>query len=166
MARYDYCRVILGVNSIGALSEAEGDSNKQIPRLCNITESSVKVHLKTILCKITVHNHTQAAIWAIAKGYHVMPESNHVPDAMYGVSDRPSQGRRPGTMVGPWALRFQANSSAAYKFADLTRGRVESRASARAVSEGQSFNLNSCTRPPLTKDAQHKYWIAKYVTTP
>ncbi len=50
---------------------AEGDSNKQIARLCNITESTVKVHLKAILRKITVHNRTQAAIWAIAKGYHV-----------------------------------------------------------------------------------------------
>jgi two-component system nitrate/nitrite response regulator NarL len=49
---------------------AEGDSNKQIARLCNITESTVKVHLKAILRKITVHNRTQAAIWAIAKGYH------------------------------------------------------------------------------------------------
>jgi two-component system nitrate/nitrite response regulator NarL len=52
---------------------AEGDSNKQIARLCNITESTVKVHLKAILRKITVHNRTQAAIWAIAKGYHLKP---------------------------------------------------------------------------------------------
>jgi two-component system, NarL family, nitrate/nitrite response regulator NarL len=53
---------------------AEGDSNKQIAHLCNITESTVKVHLKAILRKITVHNRTQAAIWAIAKGYHVQAE--------------------------------------------------------------------------------------------
>src|SRR5262249_27979469 len=43
---------------------AEGDSNKQIARQCNITESTVKVHLKAILRKIVVHNRTQAAIWA------------------------------------------------------------------------------------------------------
>jgi two-component system, NarL family, nitrate/nitrite response regulator NarL len=55
---------------------AEGDSNKQIARLCKITESTVKVHLKAILRKITVHNRTQAAIWAITKGYHVKRESN------------------------------------------------------------------------------------------
>jgi two-component system nitrate/nitrite response regulator NarL len=54
---------------------AEGDSNKQIARLCNITESTVKVHLKAILRKITVHNRTQAAIWAIAKGYRALPEA-------------------------------------------------------------------------------------------
>lgn len=56
---------------------AEGDSNKQIARLCNITESTVKVHLKAILRKITVHNRTQAAIWAIAKGYHVVRAAEH-----------------------------------------------------------------------------------------
>jgi len=59
---------------------AEGDSNKQIARLCNITESTVKVHLKAILRKITVHNRTQAAIWAIARGYHIPPEPEHQPE--------------------------------------------------------------------------------------
>jgi two-component system, NarL family, nitrate/nitrite response regulator NarL len=63
---------------------AEGDSNKQIARLCNITESTVKVHLKAILRKITVHNRTQAAIWAIAKGYHLKPVSiDQAPKPMY-----------------------------------------------------------------------------------
>src|SRR6516165_6474035 len=73
-------RQCLSVRSVGAkdpqlsqrereilLRLAEGESNKQIARLCNITESTVKVHLKAILRKITVHNRTQAAIWAIAK---------------------------------------------------------------------------------------------------
>jgi two-component system, NarL family, nitrate/nitrite response regulator NarL len=68
---------------------AEGDSNKQIARLCNITESTVKVHLKAILRKITVHNRTQAAIWAIAKGYHLKPVSiDQTPKAMYDVVER------------------------------------------------------------------------------
>jgi two-component system, NarL family, nitrate/nitrite response regulator NarL len=71
---------------------AEGDSNKQIARLCNITESTVKVHLKAILRKITVHNRTQAAIWAIAKGYHIMPESSNQTAA----SDRSSIQRQMG----------------------------------------------------------------------
>jgi two-component system nitrate/nitrite response regulator NarL len=82
-------RQCLSVRSVGAkdpqlsqrereilLRLAEGESNKQIARLCNITESTVKVHLKAILRKITVHNRTQAAIWAIAKGYHVAPQPN------------------------------------------------------------------------------------------
>jgi len=76
---------------------AQGDSNKQIARHCNITESTVKVHLKAILRKITVHNRTQAAIWAIAKGYHVMPEADHMPKAMNGGNYRSSQGQRPSS---------------------------------------------------------------------
>lgn len=43
-----------------------GESNKQIARHLNITESTVKVHIKTILRKIDVKNRTQAAIWALA----------------------------------------------------------------------------------------------------
>jgi DNA-binding NarL/FixJ family response regulator len=41
---------------------ANGSSNKVIARVCNITESTVKVHLKTILRG--VQNRTQAALWA------------------------------------------------------------------------------------------------------
>ena len=42
-----------------------GDSNKVIARTCNLAESTVKIHLKTILRKIGVRNRTQAAIWAM-----------------------------------------------------------------------------------------------------
>jgi len=42
-----------------------GESNKVIARSVNITEATVKVHVKTILRKIRVHNRTQAAVWAI-----------------------------------------------------------------------------------------------------
>jgi two-component system nitrate/nitrite response regulator NarL len=42
-----------------------GDSNKAIARTCHLAESTVKIHLKTILRKIRVRNRTQAAIWAI-----------------------------------------------------------------------------------------------------
>jgi two-component system, NarL family, nitrate/nitrite response regulator NarL len=45
-----------------------GDSNKTIARKIHITEATVKVHLKTILRKIRVHNRTQAAIWAMING--------------------------------------------------------------------------------------------------
>ena len=40
-----------------------GDSNKAIARTCQIAESTVKIHLKSILRKIHVQNRTQAAIW-------------------------------------------------------------------------------------------------------
>ena len=102
-------RQCLSVRSVGAkdpqlsqrerevlLRLAEGESNKQIARLCNITESTVKVHLKAILRKITVHNRTQAAIWAIAKGYHIMTVPDRAPKLMHGIDDRSSiQGPRP-----------------------------------------------------------------------
>jgi two-component system nitrate/nitrite response regulator NarL len=44
---------------------AQGSSNKVIARLHNLSEATVKVHLKAILRKIKVHNRTQAALWAI-----------------------------------------------------------------------------------------------------
>jgi two-component system nitrate/nitrite response regulator NarL len=43
----------------------EGDSNKCIARKIDITEATVKVHIKAILRKIRVQNRTQAAIWGI-----------------------------------------------------------------------------------------------------
>jgi two-component system nitrate/nitrite response regulator NarL len=46
----------------------EGDSNKRIARKVNITEATVKVHIKAILRKIGVHNRTQAAIWGMNSG--------------------------------------------------------------------------------------------------
>ena len=58
----------------GALSEreaeivrclADGMPNKVIASALTITESTVKVHLKSILRKLGVSNRTQAAIWAI-----------------------------------------------------------------------------------------------------
>jgi predicted secreted Zn-dependent protease len=36
---------------------------------CDVTEATVKVHMKSILRKIRVDNRTQAAIWAVANGY-------------------------------------------------------------------------------------------------
>ncbi len=50
----------------------QGDSNKLIAKRLNITEGTVKVHLKGVLKKINVRNRTQAAIWALNKG--LIPE--------------------------------------------------------------------------------------------
>ncbi len=44
-----------------------GDSNKLIARKLDITESTVKVHLKSILKKTAADNRTQAAIWALKR---------------------------------------------------------------------------------------------------
>jgi two-component system, NarL family, nitrate/nitrite response regulator NarL len=42
----------------------QGEPNKIIARQFDITEATVKVHIKAILRKISVRNRTQAAIWA------------------------------------------------------------------------------------------------------
>lgn len=44
-----------------------GDSNKLIARKLEITESTVKVHLKSILKKTQASNRTQAAMWALKR---------------------------------------------------------------------------------------------------
>jgi two-component system, NarL family, nitrate/nitrite response regulator NarL len=64
----------LGANLVPRLSAREkcilrcvidGHSNKSIARKIDITEATVKVHVKAIFRKIHVNNRTQAAIWAI-----------------------------------------------------------------------------------------------------
>lgn len=46
-----------------------GYSNKVIARELAVCEATVKVHVKAILRKLKVHNRTQAAMWASARGY-------------------------------------------------------------------------------------------------
>ncbi|MBS0523479.1 MAG: response regulator transcription factor [Proteobacteria bacterium] len=63
----------------------KGHANKVIARTCDITEATVKVHMKSILRKIRVANRTQAAIWALENGYSFdkaragMPEQQNSP---------------------------------------------------------------------------------------
>jgi DNA-binding CsgD family transcriptional regulator len=68
-----------------ALSEREaqmldglvkGHANKVIARACDISEATVKVHMKSILRKIRVENRTQAAIWAMENGYSADGSNN------------------------------------------------------------------------------------------
>lgn len=51
----------------------EGLPNKIIAHDLEITEATVKVHLKTILKKLGVANRTQAAIWAVQRGLAPLP---------------------------------------------------------------------------------------------
>jgi two-component system nitrate/nitrite response regulator NarL len=55
------CDILIGL--------AQGKSNKAIARLYNLSEATVKVHLKAILRKTRAQNRTQAAIWAIRQGF-------------------------------------------------------------------------------------------------
>lgn len=48
---------------------AEGSSNKLIAKHLNITDATVKVHLKTILRKLKLSNRTQIAIWALKSNH-------------------------------------------------------------------------------------------------
>ena len=43
----------------------KGDPNKVIAQSLNITEGTVKIHVKAVLRKIRVKNRTQAAVWAL-----------------------------------------------------------------------------------------------------
>ncbi len=53
---------------------ARGESNKVIARQLDITEATVKVHIKAILRKIQVRNRTQAAVWALDQGLTAEPK--------------------------------------------------------------------------------------------
>ncbi len=46
-----------------------GDSNKHVARFFDITEATVKAHVKAIFRKIGANNRTQAAIWALNHGH-------------------------------------------------------------------------------------------------
>jgi two-component system nitrate/nitrite response regulator NarL len=46
----------------------EGLSNKQIARRLGIREATVKIHVKSLIGKLGVHNRTQAALWGVRAG--------------------------------------------------------------------------------------------------
>jgi two-component system, NarL family, nitrate/nitrite response regulator NarL len=66
----------------------KGRANKVIARTCDITEATVKVHMKSILRKIQVANRTQAAIWALEHGY--LGDEDRMPKAAASPEDSAS----------------------------------------------------------------------------
>lgn len=54
---------------------ANGEPNKVIANNLDITEATVKVHLRSLLKKIGAQNRTQAAIWAVNRGLADRPEA-------------------------------------------------------------------------------------------
>jgi DNA-binding CsgD family transcriptional regulator len=57
-----------------------GNSNKIIGRHLNITEGTVKVHVKSVLRKINVRNRTQAAMWAREHMFNEPMAPGHSPN--------------------------------------------------------------------------------------
>lgn len=47
---------------------ADGDSNKMIARKLDITEGTVKVHVKKVLKKLHFRSRVEAAVWAVGQG--------------------------------------------------------------------------------------------------
>lgn len=53
---------------------AHGDSNKEIARMLNISDQTVKNHISSILRKLNVNDRTQAAIYALRQGWVKMKD--------------------------------------------------------------------------------------------
>jgi two-component system nitrate/nitrite response regulator NarL len=80
----------------------EGASNKVIARRFDITEGTVKVHVKAILRKIRAGNRTQAAIWAMNHASLIWPEDSPLTSAVGGVFIGGTQGQfRSGSVPAP-----------------------------------------------------------------
>lgn len=60
-----------------------GHSNKVIARQLQITEATVKVHVKAVLRKLRVANRTQAAIWAFTRGLGHDPRPDAEPELSF-----------------------------------------------------------------------------------
>jgi two-component system nitrate/nitrite response regulator NarL len=78
----------------------QGDSNKQISRQLDISETTVKVHVKAILRKIRVRNRTQAAIWGLDHlGGMLVPQTEVVPAPSTVPMSHASNGYPPTSAV-------------------------------------------------------------------
>ena len=53
---------------------AQGKANKEIARLLDIGENTVKTHVRRILVKLNMQSRTQAAIFALQSGMTAQPE--------------------------------------------------------------------------------------------
>jgi len=56
----------------------DGASNKAIARELEITETTVKAHVKGLLRKMRASNRTQAAIWALENNVRVLEASGQL----------------------------------------------------------------------------------------
>ncbi|WP_156381408.1 response regulator transcription factor [Aurantimonas sp. Leaf443] len=102
-----------------------GHSNKVIARRCDITEATVKVHLKAILRKINVANRTQAAVWALNR------------------MRLDEMSARPVNVAGDWNPDLVARSPGTSHPCDTDA----SAASGEAEDDGTSSRPNGVVRP-------------------
>ncbi|MGC4250692.1 MAG: response regulator transcription factor [Sphingobium sp.] len=77
---------------------AHGQANKHIARRLDITEATVKVHVKTILRKLHLTNRTQAAIWAVQNGFTWNHESAPAAGEPLFAPARPEEALVPGKL--------------------------------------------------------------------
>ncbi|KXS51184.1 MAG: two-component system, NarL family, nitrate/nitrite response regulator NarL, partial [Marinobacter sp. T13-3] len=49
---------------------AEGLSNKMIGRKLDISDGTVKVHVKHLLKKLNLRSRVEVAVWAVEEGFH------------------------------------------------------------------------------------------------
>jgi two-component system nitrate/nitrite response regulator NarL len=71
----------------------QGDSNKCIARKLAISEATAKVHVKSILRKLRVHNRTQAAIWAISAAPLMSAKDDISPELVTEAAAAPARKR-------------------------------------------------------------------------
>ncbi|HZS83365.1 MAG TPA: response regulator transcription factor [Stellaceae bacterium] len=70
---------------------AGGLSNKLIARELDVTETTVKAHVKTILRKINAENRTQAAIWCLGNGLEYQPPEPVTVAPLRNGAERPAR---------------------------------------------------------------------------
>jgi two-component system nitrate/nitrite response regulator NarL len=76
-----------------------GYSNKLIARVLDITEGTVKVHLKTLMKKISAVNRTQAALWARSQGIGEDPDPLNSKKAATAPNGKPLLALAPSSEV-------------------------------------------------------------------
>lgn len=73
------------------LQMAEGASNKEIARTLNVSETTIKSHVKSVLTKLHVSNRTRAAIWC-----HRHRLDEHFPPDIPAPAIRPAAEQQSG----------------------------------------------------------------------
>jgi two-component system, NarL family, nitrate/nitrite response regulator NarL len=96
-AKLEWCELSFREDSI-LRCIVEGASNKIIAKQMNISEATVKVHVKAILRKVRVRNRTQAAIWAVRHSERTSLDGYDGPKGFAALLGPPPEGRSSATL--------------------------------------------------------------------